>query len=76
MQNPMVVKDVVRQAIKEETLRAYLWTFSSYYESMSQEYLQEMFELSQTAACSWAMHSCGATSVMSPPSKQAKKYIM
>jgi translation initiation factor 3 subunit C len=46
MQNPKSVKDVVRQAIKEETLRAYLWTFSSYYESMSQEYLQEMFEIS------------------------------
>ena len=39
------VRDMITNKIQEETLRTYLFTYSSIYTSMSMETLAEMFEL-------------------------------
>ena len=39
------IKDILVQNIKEESLRTYLFTYSSVYDSISLETLGDMFEL-------------------------------
>ncbi|CAL1289334.1 unnamed protein product [Larinioides sclopetarius] len=41
------VREMISQKIQEEALRTYLFTYSSYYDSLSVERLAEMFELEQ-----------------------------
>ncbi len=41
------VREMISQKIQEEALRTYLFTYSSYYDSLSVVRLAEMFELDQ-----------------------------
>jgi len=42
------VREMISQKIQEEALRTYLFTYSSYYDSLSVARLAEMFELDQS----------------------------
>lgn len=51
-QDPDSVRAMIRQKIQEESLRTYLFTYSSIYDSISIESLAEMFELDLSVAVS------------------------
>lgn len=42
------VREMIVEKIKEESLRTYLFTYSSYYDSVSVARLSDMFELDRT----------------------------